>query len=444
MSADLAVHARRVLLPGGAAPATVVVSGDSIGAVLPYGSNPEARSVRWLDDDAVLLPGLVDCHVHVNEPGRTEWEGFATATRAAAAGGVTTLVDMPLNSLPPTVDAASLQVKRAAARGQMHVDVGFWAGAVPGNTGAFGELVAAGAFGFKCFLTDSGVAEFPPLDADGLEEAMRAAARLDVPLLVHAEHPGELATAPALTGRGYPEFLRSRPARAETAAIFEVIDAVRRTGARAHIVHLSAADALPAIASARAEGLPLTVETCPHYLALAAEDVPPRGTEFKCCPPIREAANRDRLWEGLLAGHIDAVVSDHSPCPPELKGSGEFGGDFAAAWGGVSSLQLGLPVTWTSARERGVPLGDVVRWMAAAPAEIVGLQRRKGRIEPGLDADLVEFAPDEEFVVEPERLHHRHPLTPYAGQKLAGVVRRTWLRGRLVDGAHPRGELVAW
>jgi allantoinase len=434
---DLVIRARRVVTPDGTRPATVRVSGGRIAEVGPHEAGPRAVV---LPDDEVLLPGLVDTHVHVNEPGRDDWEGFASATRAAAAGGITTIIDMPLNSIPPTTNAGALRIKREVAAGQVHVDVGFWGGAVPGSVGWLPRLVGAGAFGVKVFLIDSGVPEFPPLGRDGLVAVMEQAAALDSPVLVHAEDTAVIESAPPAGGRDYSSFLRSRPAAAEVAAIAAVIDAARSTGARAHVLHLSAAGAIPLLAAARRDGTAVTAETCPHYLALAAEDVPAGATEFKCCPPVRERANRELLWGALRDGIIDCVVSDHSPCPPELKRRG--GGDFGAAWGGISSVQLALPVVWTQARRRGFGLDDVAGWMAAGPARLAGLAG-KGAIAPGYDGDLVAFAPDESFVVDPARLHHRHPLTPYAGARLDGVVRRTWLRGRPVPGARPEGRLLA-
>jgi allantoinase len=420
-----ALRSRRVLLPSGEEPANVCIHDGRITAVEPYEAGGEDLG------DLVLLPGLVDTHVHVNEPGRTEWEGFATATRAAAAGGITTILDMPLNSVPPTVDAEALAVKRAAAAGQSYVDVGFWGGAVPDNVHELDALYRAGVFGFKCFLAPSGVDEFGPLDAAGLDRALRAVP--EALFIVHAEDPAELVETPP-SGR-YADFVASRPPAAEDRAVSTVVDAARRTGARVHILHLSAADALPLLTKARHDGVRVTAETCPHYLTLVAEDVPDGATEYKCCPPIRDAANREALWAGLAAGDLDCVVSDHSPCPPDLKR-----GDFAAAWGGIASLQLTLPLVWTHAREREHRLADVVRWMAQRPAEIAGL-RRKGRIAPGCDADLVAFAPDETFVVDPARLHHRHAVSPYAGRPLRGVVHRTWLRGEPA-GDRPQGRLL--
>jgi len=433
------IRARRVVTPGGTRPATVRVSAGRIAEVGPYEAGPAPDRTVVLADDEVLLPGLVDTHVHVNEPGRTDWEGFASATRAAAAGGITTIIDMPLNSIPPTTSAGALRVKREAAAGQVHVDVGFWGGAVPGSEGFAAALVRDGAFGMKVFLIDSGVPEFPPLDRDGLVAVMERAAALGVPVLVHAEDAAAVGSAPGPAGPGYGSFLRSRPAAAEVAAVAAVIGAARQTGAQAHVLHLSAADAVPLLAAARRDGVRVTAETCPHYLALAAEDVPDGATQFKCCPPIRERANRQQLWRALRDGIIDCVVSDHSPCPPALKRLDL--GDFGAAWGGISSVQLSLPVVWTQARERGHSLDDIARWMAARPAQIAGLAG-KGQIAPGFDADLVAFAPDESFVADPDRLHHRHPLTPYAGARLDGTVRRTWLRGRPVTGGRPGGRLL--
>ena len=438
--------------PEGLVPALIAVTGGKVSGV--HDADVAAAfpgvPVQKLRPDEVLLPGLVDTHVHVNEPGRTHWEGFATATKAAAAGGVTTIVDMPLNSLPPTIDAAALEMKRSAADGQCSVDVAFWGGAVPGNEPDRGRLHQAGVRGFKCFLADSGVPEFPPLDRAGLHRAASQLAELDSLLLVHAEDPAHLGEVGGPGGADYMAFLRSRPPRAETSAIQAVIETARETGVRAHILHVSSADAIELLAEARAEGLAITGETCPHYLTLAADDVPPGATEFKCCPPIRHRANADRLWAGLLAGVIDCVVSDHSPCPPDLKVRET--GDFAKAWGGIASLQLSLPVVWTSARKRGCQLTDLVRWMADGPARLAGLAG-KGRIAVGCDADLVAFAPDASFVVEPGLLEHRHKLTPYAGRQLTGVVRRAWLHGREIfragqdaasrEGAgRPEGELL--
>lgn len=438
---DLVIRAQRAIVDGAERACAVVVGDGRVQAVLPVDAEVEADRVVRLADDEVLLPGLVDTHVHVNEPGRTEWEGFASATRAAAAGGVTTILDMPLNSLPPTLDVSALQIKRKAARGQCVVDVGFWGGAVPGNTGELRGLHEAGVFGTKCFLADSGVPEFPPLLGAQLDEALAEVASFGGLMLVHAEDAAVLSSTPQTGGRHYADFLRSRPGTAETTAVATVIRAARESGARVHVLHLSCADALPALAAARAEGTALTVETCPHYLTLRAEDVPDGATQFKCCPPIRDGTNADALWHALAAGSIDIIVSDHSPCVTELKHLDT--GDFAAAWGGVSSLQLGLSLVWTQARSRGVALAEVVEWMATGPARVAGLCG-KGRIAAGYDADFAVLAPDERFVVDAARLHHRNPLTPYSGRELTGGVRGTWLRGAPVSAADnfARGRLL--
>ena len=432
---DLVVRARRAIVEGAESSVSVGVSAGRIVVLAPYDEPPAAARTVTLEADEVLLPGLVDTHVHVNEPGRTEWEGFDTATHAAAAGGVTTIVDMPLNSVPPTVTVDALRVKQDAARDRVFVDVGFWGGAVPEHLGDLAALHGAGVLGFKCFLLDSGVAEFPPLTAEGLTAAMTETARLGSLLLVHAEDDRLIEDAPA-DGPSYAGFLASRPPASEDSAIHLVIQTARRTGGRAHVVHLSSASALPELHAARADSVDVSVETCPHYLTLAAEDVPDRATEFKCCPPIRDLSNQDLLWAGLAAGDIDFVVTDHSPSTVDLKVP-----DFGHAWGGISSLQVGLTAVWTAASSRGVPLTDVVRWMATAPADRVGLSR-KGRIEVGGDADLAVLAPDESFVVDVSRLHHKNQVSAYAGRTLQGVVRRTFLAGREIDD-EPHGRLLA-
>jgi allantoinase len=437
---ELVVRGERVLVDGAFTPAEIGVRDGIVARVAPLGSGLNAERIVEVADDEVLIPGLVDTHVHVNEPGRTEWEGFETATRAAAAGGVTTIIDMPLNSIPPTTSVAALEVKRRAAEGQVFVDVGFWGGVVPGNTADLEPLVAEGVFGFKCFLVHSGVDEFPPVSADELEAAMSVLAGADDSLLiVHAEDAQLIEGAPHPHSPEYADFLASRPREAEGVAVGTVIERAQRTGARAHILHLSSADTLDRIAAAKRHGVRLTVETCPHYLTLSAEEILSGATAFKCCPPIREAGNRDALWKGLEAGVIDFVVSDHSPAPAALKLAG--GGDFAEAWGGIASLQLGLPLVWTGARERGIPLERVVEWMSDAPARRVGLTA-KGRIAEGAAADLAVFAPDASFTVDAAALEHRHPVSPYDGRELTGVVRATYLAGVLVDRSTPRGQLL--
>jgi allantoinase len=433
-----AIRGRRVITPDGERAATVLLREGVIAGLAGYAGAPDGALT--LAGDEVLLPGLVDSHVHVNEPGRTEWEGFATATAAAAAGGVTTIVDMPLNSIPPTVTVPALRAKQAAAAGQLATDVAFWGGAVPGNVADLRPLHEAGVVGFKCFLLPSGVDEFAPLDAGQLAVAMAEIASFGGLLIVHAEDPEVIAAAPAARGRRYADFLASRPPEAERRAITALLALTRQTGCRTHIVHLASGAALPAVRAAKAAGLPVSAETCPHYLTLRAEDVPDGATQFKCCPPIRDDANREALWGGLLDGTIDCVVSDHSPCPAAAKRMDT--GDFGDAWGGIASVQLSLPAVWTEAARRGIGLDRVAGWMAAAPAALTGLADR-GAIRPGLRADLCCFAPGQEFVVDAAALRHRNPVTPYAGRTLTGVVRPPWRAGRPA-GAGPRaGQLVS-
>lgn len=431
----------RIVTPAGEREASVAIAGGLIAGVFETDAALEARTDLALAPDEVLLPGLVDTHVHVDEPGRTEWEGFASATAAAAAGGVTTIVDMPLNSIPPTTTLTALRVKQDAARGAVRVDVGFWGGAVPGNLGT-GELRAlhdAGVFGFKCFLADTGVPEFGHLDPQQLEAALAELAAFDGLLIVHAEDPDALAAHDYPGGVDYAGYLASRPDDAETTAVASVIAAVRRTGGRAHIVHVSSARVLPLLRAAKAEGLRITAETCPHYLTIDAGQIGDGETAFKCAPPIRDRANQDALWAALAEGVLDLVVSDHSPATVALKTAGA--GDFARAWGGIAGLQLGLPAVWTEACRRGIPLSRVVGWMSANTAAFAGLGDRGG-IAPGIRADLVVFAPEAEFTVDAARLRHKNPITAYQGRPLRGVVRATWLRGERLGDAAPSGALL--
>ena len=445
MAADLLIRAARAVIgsPGEAErPLAVAVTGARITAVQPLSSSRlNGQQVLELGPDVVLMPGLVDSHVHLCEPGNTEWEGFATATRAAAAGGITTLVDMPLDSVPTTVSAEALQVKRKAASGQCHVDVGFWGGVIPGNGAELAPLADAGVTGFKCFLADTGSPDFPPVSPQEMAEALSLTASLNRPLLVHAESAEAAAAMQAAPGRRYADYLATSPRGLENLAVAQVIEAARATGGHAHIVHLSSSDALPMIASARREGVRITAETCPHYLTLAADQIGEGETACKCSPPIREADNRELLWSGLRDRVLELIVSDHSPCTPDMKAPGT--GDFGRAWGGIASLQLSLPLVWTQARRRGVGLGDIAAWMSAAPARLAGLAA-KGRIATGYDADLCVLAPDEAFLVDAGQLHHKHPATtPYLGRRLHGVVRASILRGREIDPAQPRGQLLS-
>ena len=433
---DSVIRSRRVVLPGSVRPASVYIGG---GTITRIGEWDDVTIDESLHDagDFVVMPGNVDAHVHVNEPGRTEWEGYETATRAAAAGGVTTIVDMPLNSIPPTTTLAGFEEKLTAARGQCTVDVSFWGGVVPGNTAELAPLIERGVRGFKCFLIHSGVDEFPHVTEADLAEAMPEIARLGTVLLVHAETQGPIDDAAAsLAGhdpREYDTFLRSRPRESENEAIALMIRLCRETGARVHIVHHSSSDALPMLRAARGEGLPLTVETCPHYLTFAAEEIPDGATHFKCCPPVRERENREKLWEAIADGTIDMIVSDHSPCTPALKL--QETGDFMDAWGGISALQFGLPVMWTNLRVRGFGVADLTRLMSAAPAKLAGLEHRKGKLAAGFDADIVVWNPDEKFTVVPELIHHRHKLTPYSGMELFGKIEATYVRGQKVFSA---------
>jgi len=449
---DLVIRGRHVVAESTAGPASVHIENGHITALADFENVPSHCELVEAKEPWIVMAGLVDTHVHANEPGRTEWEGFETATRAAAAGGVTTIVDMPLNCIPATTTLDSLRTKLEVARRKLHVDVGFWGGVVPGNTGELARLWGAGVVGFKCFLIHSGVDEFPNVGETDLREAMPELARLGATLIVHAELPGRIELACCQSSastteddaRSYGSFLRSRPRAAENEAVALMIRLSRETGCRVHIVHHSSADALEMLREAKASTVSITAETCPHYLHFAAEEIPDGATEFKCCPPIREHENREKLWEALSDRTIDMVVSDHSPCPPEMKLPEQ--GDFMKAWGGISSLQFRLPIMWTEASRRGFTVNRLAEWCCRAPARLAGLGRRKGSIAVGCDADIMIWNPETEFRIEPQLIHHRHKLTPYAGELLRGKVEKTFLRGQMVydDGefVDPKGSLL--
>ena len=425
---SLVLRGRRVVTPDGVRPASVYIEGGTISRLGPWEDVAAGAELRDAGD-SLVMPGLVDSHVHVNEPGRTDWEGFASATRAAAAGGVTTICDMPLNSIPATTSVTALGAKRNAARDQSVIEVQFIGGVIPGNAAELVPLRDAGVCAFKCFLSPSGVPEFPSVTEADLRESLPVLARTGLALMVHAEDPALLL--PGSPGPSYADYLATRPVAAEHAAIALLIRLLEWCPTPVHIVHLSSASSLSLIRAARERGLPLTVETCPHYLSFAAEAIPDGATQYKCAPPIRSAAECNALWDGLISGEIDFVASDHSPCPPELK---QTGGNFLAAWGGISSLELALAAMWTGARGRGIPAARLADWMSAGPARLVGLAHRKGRLAPGYDADLVIWDPERSFVVNPAALRQRHPLTPYAGRELYGMVRATFSSGHLVFG----------
>jgi len=430
---DLIVRGKRVVLPEGERPAAIHIRAGQIAAITAPGDIPAGSPIHDAED-SVVMPGLVDTHVHINEPGRTDWEGFSTATRAAAAGGITTLVEMPLNSIRATTSAAAYREKLAAAAGKLWVDVGFWGGVVPGNAAELRPLWEAGVFGFKCFLVPSGVDEFSHVTESDLRAALPELALLAAPLLVHAELPGPIAQAEknisTMNPRSYATWLASRPREAENEAIALLIRLCREFRVPTHIVHLSSSDALSHLRRAKSDALPITVETCPHYLTFTSEEIPDGATEFKCAPPLRERENQEKLWAALADGSIDLIATDHSPCPPAMKLPAER--DFLRAWGGIASLQLSLPAVWTQAALRGYATHHMAVWLCRNPARLAGLEKRKGTIAVGNDADLVIWNSAAEFAVDPAQLHHRHKITPYTGRPLTGVVETTFLRGRKI------------
>lgn len=415
------IRSARVLTADGLSRASIILDGDRIGSIGNW--NEVHVGAEMIDaGDSIVMPGIIDTHVHVNEPGRTEWEGFESATRSAAIGGITTLLDMPLNSIPATNTVAALVAKREAARGQSHVNVEYIGGVVPGNAGDLKGLAEAGVRAFKCFLTPSGVDEFQNVTEDDLRIALPILAELGLPLMVHAEDPALIQQC--IPSRRYSDYLSSRPVEAEHSAIQLMVRLMEWCPTPVHIVHLSSATSLDIIREAKAKGLPLTVETCPHYLTFAAEEIPDGATEYKCAPPIRSAAEREALWDALMAGDIDVVASDHSPCIPSLK---QTGGDFSSCWGGIASLQYSLPAVWTGAKQRGAPIEKVSQWMSVTTSRLAGLDSKKGRLAAGFDADIIVFDPDGSCDARPGKL-----LSPYQGRDLTGNVLATYVAGENV------------
>jgi allantoinase len=423
----------RVVLPGRIGPFAVLVEGPRIVGVVPRNEIPRAVAATDFGDLAIL-PGLVDSHIHINEPGRTEWEGFRTATRAGAASGYTMLVDMPLNCVPATTSPEALEAKRKAALGQCQVDWAAWGGLVSGNLEQIPALASAGVCGFKCFLIHPGIEEFTMVDENHLRAALAHLQQAGLPLLVHAELPGPIDSAThglmQADWRRYETYAKSRPDEAELTAIGLLIRLCEESGCQIHVVHLSTYKALASLRDAKRRGVPITVETCPHYLHLCSEEIPIGATLKKCAPPIRNRENREALWQGLRDGIIDFVATDHSPCPPAMKQLER--GDFRSAWGGIPSVSLALPLMWTEACRRGFSLVDIAHWLAEGPAKLAGMADRKGRLAVGLDADLVVFDPEAEWAVTPAELHYRHAISPYLGERLKGTVSMTFLRGACV------------
>ncbi len=424
---SVAIHSSRVLTPSGVIEATLIIADGKIQEVLPGRIQREGIPFESFGDK-VIMPGVIDAHVHINEPGRTEWEGFETATKAAAAGGITTLIEMPLNASPVTTTVDALRLKLDAAKGKLHVNVGFYGGVIPGNINDLDGLLSAGVFGIKAFLTHSGIDEFPNMTEADLRRALPILKKHDAKLLVHCEVEGPVGGLGAthVSPRAYAAYLASRPAQWETDAIALMIRLSEEFDVHVHIVHVSAAEALPLIRDAKKRGLHITAETCPHYLVFCAEEIPDGATEYKCAPPMRERANNELLWEALKDGTLDFVATDHSPAPPDIKE--QQSGDFMKAWGGIAGLQFLLPAFWTGAKERGFSLEDVARLLCEHPADFLGL-KHKGRIAPDCDADLVIWDPEAGVVVKEEMIQHRHKLTPYVGRTMRGVVVQTWIGG---------------
>ena len=424
---DFAIASQKVLTLEGEKPAAILIKGEKILDVVSIENIPENCPTEEMGNN-MIMPGLVDAHVHINEPGRTDWEGFETATKAAAAGGITTIVDMPLNCIPVTTTVDALNQKIIATKDQLWIDCGFYGGLIPDNNQDLESLADAGVLGFKAFLSPSGIDEFPNISEKHLREALHILAKKGIPVLVHAEL--ENGATSSEENKTYKYFQESRPKSWENNAIKLLIQLCREFNVHIHIVHLSSADILPEIAQTRKDGFPLTVETCPHYLHFSSERISDGDTRFKCAPPIWNGENRENLWAGLEEGIINFITSDHSPCTPELKNL--EAGNFEKAWGGISSIQFALPVIWTECKQRGYSLEQLINWMSKQPAKFIGKDQQKGQISPGFDADLVCWNPDKKYIIKKEVIHHKNKLTPYEGESLYGVVNATFLRGQKV------------
>ncbi len=421
----VAIQSDRVITPDGVKKAVVLIKDGKIEDIMPELSAADFPIVNI--GNKVLMPGIVDPHVHINEPGRTDWEGFDTATKAAIAGGITTLVDMPLNSSPVTTTAKAFDEKIKATRNQRHANCGFWGGIIPGNQKEIEPLIEKGVLGFKAFLIHSGIDEFPNVTEEDLRKAMPLIAKHDLPLLVHCEMSTEVGSRRSEVRAAYSDYLSSRPGKWEDDAISLMIRLCEEFQCRVHIVHLSSANSIEQVANAKQKGLPLTAETGQHYLYFTAEEINDGQTLLKCAPPIREKTNNEKLWQALKDGIIDFVATDHSPAPPEMKELSS--GDFTKAWGGIASLQFALPVLWTAAKKHGCSLNDIARWLCENPAILPGLQYNKGKIAKGYDADFVVWDPERSFVVSENIIQHKHKITPYLDKELFGVTEQTWLAG---------------